>query len=91
MKFFSEEGMESVVNSGPWMVNNKPFFVQKWDIHVKKSLNQDVNIQKEKPVNEFVVQEKTMERKDDIQSPIREGNNGMKKGSNSCCFFLQFN
>ncbi|GJT15613.1 RNA-directed DNA polymerase, eukaryota, reverse transcriptase zinc-binding domain protein [Tanacetum coccineum] len=252
MKFFSEEGMESVVNSGPWMVNNKPFFVQKWDIHVcldkrepthipiwvrlcnipleawttngisalasrlgkplimdnltaeickkgvgrvkyarvlvevpankcvpdeieviyrdkdrveicrkkiivkfdwlplrcsnccvfghdlktcgkidhektevvnleknekqnkekevnddftrvrnrkdygkgkkkqdktyvqvKKSLNQDVNIQKEKPVNEFVVQEKTMERKDDIQSPIREGNNGMKKGSNS--------
>ncbi|GJX32572.1 zinc knuckle CX2CX4HX4C containing protein, partial [Tanacetum coccineum] len=34
MKFFSEEGMESVVNSGPWMVNNKPFFVQKWDIHV---------------------------------------------------------
>ncbi|GJQ95661.1 replication protein A 70 kDa DNA-binding subunit B-like protein [Tanacetum coccineum] len=34
MKIFSEEGMESVVNSGPWMVNNKPFFVQKWDIHV---------------------------------------------------------
>ncbi|GKG36058.1 hypothetical protein Tco_0443736, partial [Tanacetum coccineum] len=60
-------------------------------VQVKKSLNQDVNIQKEKPVNEFVVQEKTMERKDDIQSPIREGNNGMKKGSNSCCFFLQFN
>ncbi|GKG44767.1 hypothetical protein Tco_0486205, partial [Tanacetum coccineum] len=24
-----------------------------------------------------------MVRKDDIQSPIREGNNGMKKGSNS--------
>nr|GEX91321.1 zinc knuckle CX2CX4HX4C [Tanacetum cinerariifolium] len=34
MKLFSEEGMESVVNSRPWMVNNKPFFVQKWDIHV---------------------------------------------------------
>ncbi|GKA73601.1 zinc knuckle CX2CX4HX4C containing protein [Tanacetum coccineum] len=34
MKFFNEEGLESVVNSGPWMVNNKPFFVQKWDIHV---------------------------------------------------------
>ncbi|GKE08975.1 hypothetical protein Tco_1412526, partial [Tanacetum coccineum] len=40
-------------------------------------------IQKEKPVNEFVVQEKTVERKDDFQSPIREGNNGRKKGSNS--------
>ncbi|GKE13970.1 zinc knuckle CX2CX4HX4C containing protein [Tanacetum coccineum] len=34
MKFFNEEGLEPVVNSGPWMVNNKPFFVQKWDIHV---------------------------------------------------------
>ncbi|GJW33577.1 RNA-directed DNA polymerase, eukaryota, reverse transcriptase zinc-binding domain protein [Tanacetum coccineum] len=52
-------------------------------VQVKKSLNQDVNIQKEKPVNEFVVQEKTVERKDDFQSPIREGNNGRKKGSNS--------
>ncbi|GJY34058.1 zinc knuckle CX2CX4HX4C containing protein [Tanacetum coccineum] len=29
MKFFSGEGMESVVNSGPWTVNNKSFFVQK--------------------------------------------------------------
>ncbi|GJY36038.1 RNA-directed DNA polymerase, eukaryota, reverse transcriptase zinc-binding domain protein [Tanacetum coccineum] len=34
MRFYNEEGMDSVVNSGPWMVNNKPFFVQKWDIHV---------------------------------------------------------
>nr|GEV85333.1 reverse transcriptase domain-containing protein [Tanacetum cinerariifolium] len=54
-------------------------------VKVMKSLNQDVNIQKEKPVNEFVVQEKTVEMKDDFQSPIREGNNGRKKGSNSNC------
>ncbi|GKC34385.1 RNA-directed DNA polymerase, eukaryota, reverse transcriptase zinc-binding domain protein [Tanacetum coccineum] len=28
------EGLEDVVNCGPWMVRNKPFFVQKWNIHV---------------------------------------------------------
>ncbi|PWA74759.1 RNA-directed DNA polymerase, eukaryota, Reverse transcriptase zinc-binding domain protein [Artemisia annua] len=29
-----EDGLDKVVNSGPWMVSNKPFFVQKWDNHV---------------------------------------------------------
>ncbi|GKA93960.1 zinc knuckle CX2CX4HX4C containing protein [Tanacetum coccineum] len=34
IKFNNEKGLEEIVNSGPQMVNNKPFFVQKWDIHV---------------------------------------------------------
>ncbi|GJR36424.1 RNA-directed DNA polymerase, eukaryota, reverse transcriptase zinc-binding domain protein [Tanacetum coccineum] len=34
IKFHNEEGLEYVINSGPWMVNFKPFFVLKWDIHV---------------------------------------------------------
>nr|GEU83915.1 DNA-directed DNA polymerase [Tanacetum cinerariifolium] len=39
IKFFSEEGLESVVNSRPWMLNNKPFFVQKWDIHTTNGIS----------------------------------------------------
>ncbi|GJS99190.1 RNA-directed DNA polymerase, eukaryota, reverse transcriptase zinc-binding domain protein [Tanacetum coccineum] len=27
-----EVGMDEVVNNGPWMVNNKPLFVQKWRV-----------------------------------------------------------
>ncbi|GKC16208.1 zinc knuckle CX2CX4HX4C containing protein [Tanacetum coccineum] len=33
MKFNSEEGLEFIVNNGPWMVKNKPLIVQKWDIN----------------------------------------------------------
>ncbi|GJT84542.1 zinc knuckle CX2CX4HX4C containing protein [Tanacetum coccineum] len=29
-----EEGLEFIVNNGPWMVKNKPLIVQKWDINV---------------------------------------------------------
>ncbi|GJX64970.1 RNA-directed DNA polymerase, eukaryota, reverse transcriptase zinc-binding domain protein [Tanacetum coccineum] len=36
--------LESVVNSGPWMVNYKPFFVQKWDIHVCLDKREPVNL-----------------------------------------------
>ncbi|GJU55795.1 zinc knuckle CX2CX4HX4C containing protein [Tanacetum coccineum] len=31
-KFQDEEGIKEVINNGPWMVNNKPMFVQKWCI-----------------------------------------------------------
>lgn len=31
-KFHDEGGMEEVVKNGPWMVNNKPLFVQKWRV-----------------------------------------------------------
>ncbi|PWA70936.1 hypothetical protein CTI12_AA260310 [Artemisia annua] len=34
MKFHNSNGMEYVLNNGPWMVNNKPFVVQKWDINM---------------------------------------------------------
>ncbi|GJV47844.1 RNA-directed DNA polymerase, eukaryota, reverse transcriptase zinc-binding domain protein [Tanacetum coccineum] len=30
-KFKNEEGMEKVIEQGPWIVNHKPLFVQKWD------------------------------------------------------------
>ncbi|GJU33233.1 RNA-directed DNA polymerase, eukaryota, reverse transcriptase zinc-binding domain protein [Tanacetum coccineum] len=30
-KFRSNEGIQSVIEMGPWMVNGKPMFVQKWD------------------------------------------------------------
>ncbi|GKD48512.1 RNA-directed DNA polymerase, eukaryota, reverse transcriptase zinc-binding domain protein, partial [Tanacetum coccineum] len=30
-KFKSEVGIQSVIENGPWMVNRKPMFVQKWD------------------------------------------------------------
>lgn len=30
-KFIEEEGMKNVLESGAWMVNNKPLLVQKWD------------------------------------------------------------
>lgn len=29
-RFKTEEGLSSVVENGPWMVNNKPLLVQKW-------------------------------------------------------------
>ncbi|GKB20764.1 RNA-directed DNA polymerase, eukaryota, reverse transcriptase zinc-binding domain protein, partial [Tanacetum coccineum] len=31
-KFHDEHGMEEVVNNGPWLVYNKPMFVQKWRV-----------------------------------------------------------
>ncbi|GKA61125.1 RNA-directed DNA polymerase, eukaryota, reverse transcriptase zinc-binding domain protein [Tanacetum coccineum] len=31
VKFKNEEGMNYVINESPWMVNRKPFIVQKWD------------------------------------------------------------
>ncbi|GKA75895.1 RNA-directed DNA polymerase, eukaryota, reverse transcriptase zinc-binding domain protein [Tanacetum coccineum] len=34
-KFHHEEGMNFVLDNGPWMVNNKPLVVQKWDIHME--------------------------------------------------------
>ncbi|GKE22888.1 zinc knuckle CX2CX4HX4C containing protein [Tanacetum coccineum] len=33
-KFNHEEGMNYVVDNGPWMVNNKPLVVQKWDVNM---------------------------------------------------------
>ena len=30
-KFKKEDGMQEVLRQGPWMVNNRPLFVQKWD------------------------------------------------------------
>ncbi|GJT80579.1 disease resistance TIR-NBS-LRR class family protein [Tanacetum coccineum] len=30
-KFKNEEGIRNVIENGPWMVNGKPMFVQKWD------------------------------------------------------------
>ncbi|PWA51515.1 hypothetical protein CTI12_AA464830 [Artemisia annua] len=30
-KFQNEIGMNNVLNQGPWMVNNRPLFVQKWN------------------------------------------------------------
>ena len=37
-KFRTKEGMDVVLESGPWMVNNKPISVQKWspDMHMQK-------------------------------------------------------
>ncbi|GJY29500.1 zinc knuckle CX2CX4HX4C containing protein [Tanacetum coccineum] len=32
MKFHHEEGLNQVVNSGPWMVNKKPLVVHKWSV-----------------------------------------------------------
>ncbi|GKC73703.1 zinc knuckle CX2CX4HX4C containing protein [Tanacetum coccineum] len=32
IKFHNDEGLEVVVNNRPWVVNNKPLLVQKWDI-----------------------------------------------------------
>ncbi|GJT75560.1 RNA-directed DNA polymerase, eukaryota, reverse transcriptase zinc-binding domain protein [Tanacetum coccineum] len=29
-----EEGMDHVLESGPWMVNNKPLFIQRWNTNV---------------------------------------------------------
>ncbi|GJR87831.1 RNA-directed DNA polymerase, eukaryota, reverse transcriptase zinc-binding domain protein [Tanacetum coccineum] len=34
MKFNIDEGLDFIVNNGPWMVKNKPLIVQKWDINV---------------------------------------------------------
>ncbi|GJW77794.1 RNA-directed DNA polymerase, eukaryota, reverse transcriptase zinc-binding domain protein, partial [Tanacetum coccineum] len=35
MKFRHEEGLNQVVNSGPWMVKRKPLVVQKWSVDLK--------------------------------------------------------
>ncbi|GJU83307.1 RNA-directed DNA polymerase, eukaryota, reverse transcriptase zinc-binding domain protein [Tanacetum coccineum] len=32
MKFHHEDGLNQVVNSGPWMVNRKPLVVQNWSV-----------------------------------------------------------
>nr|GEU89886.1 histidine kinase 3 [Tanacetum cinerariifolium] len=34
-EFHNEEGLNNVVNSGPWMVNRKPLVVQKWSVDLK--------------------------------------------------------
>ncbi|PWA53701.1 hypothetical protein CTI12_AA443880 [Artemisia annua] len=34
MKFHHENGLNYIVNNGPWLVNNKPLIVQKWDINM---------------------------------------------------------
>ncbi|GJV59378.1 RNA-directed DNA polymerase, eukaryota, reverse transcriptase zinc-binding domain protein [Tanacetum coccineum] len=31
LKFKAEEGMQFVLENGPWLVDGKPFFVQKWE------------------------------------------------------------
>ncbi|GJR16018.1 zinc knuckle CX2CX4HX4C containing protein [Tanacetum coccineum] len=31
-KFQDDKGMDEVVRNGPWLVNNKPMFVQKWKV-----------------------------------------------------------
>ncbi|GJX09403.1 RNA-directed DNA polymerase, eukaryota, reverse transcriptase zinc-binding domain protein [Tanacetum coccineum] len=33
-KFRDEEGLNFILESGPWMVNNKPLFIQKWNTGV---------------------------------------------------------
>ncbi|GJY66712.1 zinc knuckle CX2CX4HX4C containing protein [Tanacetum coccineum] len=35
IKFHHEEGIDQVVNKGPWMVRNKPLIVQKWSVNMK--------------------------------------------------------
>ncbi|PWA61104.1 zinc knuckle CX2CX4HX4C [Artemisia annua] len=40
-KFKNKDGMDAVLESGPWMVNNKPLFVQKW--------SPEMNMQKVEP------------------------------------------
>ncbi|KAJ9535398.1 hypothetical protein OSB04_un001488 [Centaurea solstitialis] len=32
LKFNNEEGMWFVLENGPWMINNVPFFVKKWEV-----------------------------------------------------------
>ncbi|GJV01554.1 ATPase, F1/V1/A1 complex, alpha/beta subunit, partial [Tanacetum coccineum] len=34
IKFRDEVGMNHVLENGPWMVNNKPMFIQKWDTSI---------------------------------------------------------
>ena len=31
LKFRSEEGLQTVIENGPWLVDQKPFFMQKWE------------------------------------------------------------
>ena len=33
-RFSKKDGMDFVVENGPWLVNNKPLIVQNWDIHM---------------------------------------------------------
>ncbi|GJX68210.1 zinc knuckle CX2CX4HX4C containing protein [Tanacetum coccineum] len=35
IKFNNDEGIEYVMNNGPWLVKNKPLIVQKWDINMR--------------------------------------------------------
>ncbi|GJT20249.1 zinc knuckle CX2CX4HX4C containing protein [Tanacetum coccineum] len=34
IKFNTDDGIEFVVNKGPWLVKNKPLIVQRWDINM---------------------------------------------------------
>lgn len=40
MKFHNNEGLDYIVNNGPWMVSKKPFYVQKWDINMSMDKNE---------------------------------------------------
>nr|GEW82000.1 ATPase, F1/V1/A1 complex, alpha/beta subunit, zinc knuckle CX2CX4HX4C [Tanacetum cinerariifolium] len=44
MKFHHEEGFNRVVNIGPWMVRNKPFVVQKWNVNMNLDKTEPYNI-----------------------------------------------
>ncbi|GJZ05816.1 zinc knuckle CX2CX4HX4C containing protein [Tanacetum coccineum] len=35
IKFNNDEGIEYVMNNGPWLVKNKPLIAQKWDINMR--------------------------------------------------------
>ncbi|GJW79881.1 RNA-directed DNA polymerase, eukaryota, reverse transcriptase zinc-binding domain protein [Tanacetum coccineum] len=43
-KFNNEYGMNQVLESGPWMVSNRPLFVQKWDPSVNIDLSEPVKL-----------------------------------------------
>ncbi|GKA53312.1 zinc knuckle CX2CX4HX4C containing protein [Tanacetum coccineum] len=44
MKFYHKEGLNYIVNNGSWMINNKHFVVQKWDINMSLDKTELVNI-----------------------------------------------
>ncbi|GKC05519.1 putative receptor-like protein kinase [Tanacetum coccineum] len=43
-KFKNEEDMEKVIEQGPWIVNHKPLFVQKWDPSIGLSKKEETTI-----------------------------------------------
>ncbi|GKC80829.1 RNA-directed DNA polymerase, eukaryota, reverse transcriptase zinc-binding domain protein [Tanacetum coccineum] len=43
-KFRNEEDMGKVIELGPWIVNHKPFFVQKWDPNIGLSKKEETKI-----------------------------------------------